>query len=648
MIRNYFKHLVFCCLTSALVLLSVFFMVTRLSSVKADGGIPGGNISNPVVRAVDIAKPAVVRIYTDISGHVTVHITATQSATFPLNGGNYKLEFSGTGAFITAHGDILTANHVVNPPHDSDLDEFLFEMASQDVANYVNQNFTVSTPYSAQDALSLMADGNFKTETQYGQPSSYVYLSTDYTGPLVQTDFKNLSSNVWQRVDKIEQQSPTNVHDMAIIHVNMNDTPSIQLDDSSGVEQQDELTIIGFPGNADINDKNDPTQMLTSSVNKIYVSALKENDLSSPLIQVAGNVEHGDSGGPALDSNGNIVGVVSSYSSGADSPLGTSFLQASSSAQTLILTQGLDTTPGPFEKTWRQAFADYSSTAPGHWHKTQQELQKLSDHYLNFNAVTPYLNYAQNQASHEQLPTPPKTSSSINSVAWVIGIAGFVLLALIALACLLFFISKRNKGALATPALSSTPLAQPQPYATGMVPSNIPTYAFPEWPHHEMTSSEPVYQQNNFMPAEMTSSEPVYQQNNFMPAEMASTWNQQSFMATPANPPANVSAQENFPTQLPVPDAGQKDFPAQPPLSGTGSYRSTNFPLPALERRPLFSVTTTPPPPPFFERQHPYQFSPPPEPSPATEIAQTEVEVPTAKIASIQRQTIVVDANEKP
>src|SRR6202022_751076 len=99
-------------------------------------------------------------------------------------------------------------------------------------------------------------------------------------------------------VDKIEQQSPTDVHDVAIIHVNMSDTPAVQLGDSSGVAQQDELTIIGFPGNADINNKNNPTQLLTSSVNKIYVSALKENDMSSPLIQVGGNVEHGDSGGP--------------------------------------------------------------------------------------------------------------------------------------------------------------------------------------------------------------------------------------------------------------------------------------------------------------------------------------------------------------
>ena len=101
----------------------------------------------------------------------------------------------------------------------------------------------------------------------------------------------------------------------------MNDTPSITLGDSTNVEPQDQLTIIGFPGNGDIPTANNATTLsqavnpsigfFTASVNKVYVSALKPYTSGAPLIQVGGNVEHGDSGGPALDSNGNIVGIVS-------------------------------------------------------------------------------------------------------------------------------------------------------------------------------------------------------------------------------------------------------------------------------------------------------------------------------------------------
>src|SRR5437016_9048079 len=110
-------------------LLTVFTMVgivclTLLGAVGnspkayADG-IPGGNVADPVVRAVDIAKPAVVRIITTIPGHLTVHFSNGQNVTFPQNAsGGYPLQLSGSGTFISAHGDILTADHVVNPPKD--------------------------------------------------------------------------------------------------------------------------------------------------------------------------------------------------------------------------------------------------------------------------------------------------------------------------------------------------------------------------------------------------------------------------------------------------------------------------------------------------------------------------------------------------
>ncbi len=576
MIRNHFKHLALflqyrsCSIifASGMVLFSLFFMLANSGTALAEGGVPGGNISDPVVRAVDIAKPAVVRIFTTISGHVTVHFTSTQSATFPLNGGNYKLEFSGSGAFITAHGDILTANHVVNPPHGSDLDTALYQIAAQDVADYINQNFNATTPYTAQDTLAFMTNGNFRTDTHYGQPSSDVYLSTDYSGPSSQTDLKKLGSDVHFHVDKIEQSSASNVHDVAIIHINMNDTPSIQLADSSGVAQMDELTIIGFPGNADINTKQDPTQLLTSSVNKIYVSALKQNDMGSSLIQVGGNVEHGDSGGPALDSSGNIVGIVSSYSSEADYPLGTSFLQASSSAQTMLVTQGLNTTPGPFEKAWRQAFTDYASTAAGHWHKAQLDFQNLALKYNNFNAVTPYLSYAQGQASDEKLPST--ASSSTNYAAWGIGIGSLILLLLAAFGCLLLLASKRNKKrSAALDALFTAPVAsstQTDSSSTGGFSRS--TYPFPEW-------------QSQTPPAGGVTSLPSEFQQNAPSSQNAPSWPQQDFVATtpaytpqqefPEPLPGSISWQQNSPFNpvSPTPPIFEKWQPSSPPTTWT-------------------------------------------------------------------------------
>src|SRR5205823_10344973 len=141
---------------------------------------------------------------------------------------------------------------------------------------------------------------------------------------------------------------------VAIVHVNMNDMPIVQLGDSGNVQQQDHLTIIGFPCNGDVG--SSPTDLLTPSVNDIIVSSIKTTDSGAEVIQVGGNVEHGDSGGPALDSVGTVVGTVSFGLSSSDSPGGTSFLQASDSARGLVQSLHLDTTPGAFQKAWNQAF----------------------------------------------------------------------------------------------------------------------------------------------------------------------------------------------------------------------------------------------------------------------------------------------------
>src|ERR1700724_2549577 len=115
------------------------FLLSCLT-VYADSA-PGGNLADPAVRAADVAGPAVVRIITTIKGHLTVHFPPTTQVTFPQqDNGSYSLQISGTGAFITSQGDILTADHVVNPPKDKTLDQMLYKSAAQDVANYINQN----------------------------------------------------------------------------------------------------------------------------------------------------------------------------------------------------------------------------------------------------------------------------------------------------------------------------------------------------------------------------------------------------------------------------------------------------------------------------------------------------------------------------
>ncbi len=463
-------------------LLSVLVMVGILcltllgaagNSPKAYADGPGGNVSDPTVRAVDIAEPAVVRIITMLNGQLIVHFASpvNKDVTFPQSGSGYQIALSGSGTFITATGEILTADHVVNPPQ-QDLDQSLQQQAAQDVATYMNQVLKANPQVSADQVTAQLASGQLQSTSQYSTPQSRVYLSTAYTGPLSVTNIQDVPSYVYAPVDRIEKQSSFTDKDVAIIHVsNMNDMAMVQLGDSSSVQQQDNLTIIGFPGNGDIAG-NTATDLLTLSVNEVFVSSIKTTNSGAPLIQVGGNVEHGDSGGPALDQNGTIVGIVSF---GAASGQGsTSFLQASNSASALVQSLGLSTAPGPFQKAWNQAFTDYASNIPGHWHKAQNEFEQIAIKYPQFKGVQPYLDFATTQAKIEKVPqsqpTPhPQQSTqptSFNaSMPWIIIATGVVLLAVVLLFGVIVFRRRRVKRTQAAtmPAASMNSPAQLAP-----------------------------------------------------------------------------------------------------------------------------------------------------------------------------------------
>jgi serine protease Do len=390
-------------------------------TVYADSA-PGGNIADPAVRAVDVAEPAVVRIITTIKGHLTVHFPPTTQVTFPQqDNGSYSLQLSGTGIFITSRGDILTTDHVVNPPKGKTLDQMLYNAAAQDVANYINQNAKQSSSQvTKDDAIQQLSSGQLSSTTSYDSPvSSVVYLSTSYTGPLTASDLSSLPTGVSWQVDQIKKESPDQ-QDLAIVHAPIQDAPSVQLADSSKIANQGSFTVIGFPGNVDTTQQ--ANDFLTLSVNTVASSLQQTQATATPAVDP--NRDNGNGGGLVVDSRGNIVGLISSTSNIS----GSSLSQANNNERAMLNSLNMDTTPGQFQQSWSQAFQDYTSTDPlsasaspvqigcmgtgcaSHWQKALDDFNQLATNYPNFKAAQPYLNYVQQQVQSEQI-TPTAAPS---------------------------------------------------------------------------------------------------------------------------------------------------------------------------------------------------------------------------------------------
>jgi serine protease Do len=471
------------------MLASMSLLTPQQVYAQSHDSIPGGNVSDPTVRAVDIAKPAVVRIWTDVPGHLTVHFPPTTDVSFPQKSNdNYPLAFTDTGTFISSQGDVLTADHVVQPSKKEVLDPALYSVAAQDVANYMNQNAQAgSTPVSTNDVMQQLTSGQIPSSTAYDPPTIRVYLSTDYVGTFKASDLKSVPSNLMATVDTIKAQSSPDQQDLAIVHVPMTDTPSVALGNSDNVQQQDQLTVIGFPGNADVSQK--PQDFLASSISSVYVSSKKTSNSGAPLLQIGGNIDRGDNGAPALNRQGEVVGIVS-FGLSTASNNSTIFLQTSGSARDLAQSINLDTNPGSFQKQWSQAFADYAATTPGHWHKAAQEFTQLAQSYPQFQAVQPLLTYARTQAETESTSTVSATPTQVHNTppvahtsvlapwqAWAIIIGSVVLLLVLAVS--LFAVTRRkrerktmstpkvagskNASAIAVPKASESPTMKSQP-----------------------------------------------------------------------------------------------------------------------------------------------------------------------------------------
>lgn len=118
-------------------------------------------------------------------------------------------------------------------------------------------------------------------------------------------------------IDAVLNNKPPTGSDVAILKiVNPSNLifPSINLGTSDGLKEGSDVIVIGYPGlvsgsaSADslINQKSSATATVTRGI----ISAIKNDQGGLKLIQVDASIDHGNSGGPAFDTNGNVIGIA--------------------------------------------------------------------------------------------------------------------------------------------------------------------------------------------------------------------------------------------------------------------------------------------------------------------------------------------------
>lgn len=128
--------------------------------------------------------------------------------------------------------------------------------------------------------------------------------------------------------------------DVAILKVQTRNAPTLLIGDEATVQIQDKILAVGYPGAADdLIGVLDAESALEATITDGTVSAKKKTADGAPVIQVTTIISPGNSGGPAINDKGEVVGLATF---GHAKRQGYNFIVAASTLEEFVRQAGAD------------------------------------------------------------------------------------------------------------------------------------------------------------------------------------------------------------------------------------------------------------------------------------------------------------------
>ncbi|HET9111216.1 MAG TPA: trypsin-like peptidase domain-containing protein [Ktedonobacterales bacterium] len=458
--------------------------VWALASADVARAAPVQRASSAAQQAVQLDSPAVVRIVSVVNASVTCSGCAADGSDIhsPSDGGTFTYYSSGSGAFISPTGAILTADHVIDHSMaNPDDTQFVEQQAAQDIATQYN--------VTSDQALHYLTSHPSKVRITFNTVFQKAFLSTAYTGNL--PDTKHVYAFA---LAETVASSPVDAQDTAIVRIDTGgispapDFPYLTLSERQ-VNPLDNVTAIAFPADADLalnksdftaladvtsSDVNTINSLLSVSVNTGAITKANEVRGDGTLVYEASSIaSNGSSGGPVINDNGEVIGFVDAGPSATDR---LTFIIPSAVIGKYLTQAGLASVPsGRFMPMWTAAMAQYNGSGTCHWTSASNDLTTLRRQYPTFGGAAPYLAQAQRNAARETCGTGGASTTGMTSdVMAGLALIGGCAVAIIALILGIIFLvvamtrRKRRKPApapVATYAAPYPPAQAPQPPA---------------------------------------------------------------------------------------------------------------------------------------------------------------------------------------
>jgi S1-C subfamily serine protease len=280
------------------------------------------------------SKPSVVRILDGFAG----------TAYWPNNNKVYQMSYvgSGSGSFIDPSGYIATNAHVTEltqQGEDKGKNLLFIEFIKLLAADY------------GKDPRAILNDSNAVYQIRQNfQPREFKHIHHVVTpdGSVFPFEIKAFGAPVGDGKD------------VSIIKIEVKNAPILKLGKSDSVQLQDHITVVGYPAAADT-DVLDKKSQLEASITDGKVSARKNAQDGSPVLQVSAPATHGNSGGPVLNDKGEVIGMLTFRGDTVNGQevSGFSFVVPASTMQEFVKQAGATNQESAVDKAYREGLELY-------------------------------------------------------------------------------------------------------------------------------------------------------------------------------------------------------------------------------------------------------------------------------------------------
>jgi hypothetical protein len=335
------------------------------------------------------AKPSVVRV------------VGAYLATFDVMGRRtpaLSIGLTGTGWFLTPDGYIATNAHVI-----ADIQE-----GDDKATRKLELQLLKALDKQTGGKLSRMSKGELERFTQR----------------IHMVEQKRLAYVVLPNGDKLDYEikeygKPGTGNDCAIIKVKIENAPTLSVGDSRKSQVGDQIVVIGYPGVADAEGLLDTKSQLQPTVTDGVISALKNASSGEQILQISAPITHGNSGGPAIDQHGNVVGLATF---GSDVQ-GFNFLVASGTLMELVKVARIEPKASDTNKSWNAGLDHYWADEYSDAVKDFEEVQLLFPQH----SEAPNMIANSNRAKKDGKEKKPSSTGRIVEFAVVGGLLVLVL-----------------------------------------------------------------------------------------------------------------------------------------------------------------------------------------------------------------------------